>query len=78
MVGKSQKLLKTFKGNELERVVAQHPFYDRDSLVILGEHVTTDSGTGCVHTAPGHGEDDFYVGQKYGLEFYVQLMIKVF
>ena len=37
-------------------------------LVMLGEHVTTDAGTGCVHTAPGHGEDDFYVGQKYGLD----------
>ena len=35
---------------------------------MLGEHVTTDAGTGCVHTAPGHGEDDFYVGQKYGLD----------
>ena len=45
-----------------------HPFYDRDSLVMLGEHVTADAGTGCVHTAPGHGEDDFYVGQKYGLD----------
>ena len=37
-------------------------------LLCLGEHVTTDAGTGCVHTAPGHGEDDFYVGQKYGLD----------
>ncbi|MFF2445921.1 isoleucine--tRNA ligase [Neobacillus sp. NPDC058068] len=56
------------KGAELELIVAAHPLYDRDSLVMLGEHVTTDAGTGCVHTAPGHGEDDFYVGQKYGLE----------
>lgn len=54
-------------GKELENVVASHPLYDRDSLVILGEHVTTDAGTGCVHTAPGHGEDDFIVGQRYGL-----------
>ncbi|KIQ95820.1 Isoleucine--tRNA ligase [Anoxybacillus thermarum] len=60
-------VLKTVKGSELEYVVAKHPFYDRDSLVICGEHVTTDAGTGCVHTAPGHGEDDFIVGQKYGL-----------
>ncbi|MCZ0755509.1 isoleucine--tRNA ligase [Anoxybacillus sp. J5B_2022] len=58
---------KTLKGKELEYVVAKHPFYDRDSLVVCGEHVTTDAGTGCVHTAPGHGEDDFIVGQKYGL-----------
>ncbi|WML27546.1 isoleucine--tRNA ligase [Neobacillus sp. OS1-33] len=56
------------KGNELENILASHPLYDRDSLVLLGEHVTTDAGTGCVHTAPGHGEDDFYVGQKYGLD----------
>ncbi|MEH6956879.1 isoleucine--tRNA ligase [Neobacillus drentensis] len=56
------------KGNELENILATHPLYDRDSLVMLGEHVTTDAGTGCVHTAPGHGEDDFYVGQKYGLD----------
>lgn len=58
----------TMKGKDLEFVVAKHPFYDRDSIVILGEHVTMDSGTGCVHTAPGHGEDDFNIGQKYGLE----------
>jgi len=60
-------VLKTFKGRELENVVASHPIYGRDSLVMLGEHVTTDAGTGCVHTAPGHGEDDFIVGQKYGI-----------
>ncbi|REJ13783.1 MAG: isoleucine--tRNA ligase [Caldibacillus debilis] len=59
--------VKTVRGEQLEYVVAKHPFYDRDSLVVLGEHVTKDSGTGCVHTAPGHGEEDFYVGQKYGL-----------
>ncbi|TYS91069.1 isoleucine--tRNA ligase [Rossellomorea aquimaris] len=56
------------KGAELEHIVAKHPLYDRDSLVVLGEHVTTESGTGCVHTAPGHGEDDFLVGKKYGLD----------
>ncbi|EKF9040570.1 isoleucine--tRNA ligase, partial [Staphylococcus pseudintermedius] len=59
---------KDFKGSELEYIEAQHPFVDRISLIINGEHVTTDAGTGCVHTAPGHGEDDFIVGQKYGLE----------
>ncbi|MBA4537591.1 isoleucine--tRNA ligase [Bacillus aquiflavi] len=59
---------KTLKGSELEHIIAQHPLYERDSLVMLGEHVTTEAGTGCVHTAPGHGEDDFYVGQKYGLD----------
>jgi len=56
-----------FKGAELEYAVCAHPFYDRDSPVILGDHVTLDAGTGCVHTAPGHGEDDFAVGQKYNL-----------
>ena len=52
------------KGSELDRVVAKHPLYDRDSLVMLGEHVTAEAGTGCVHTAPGHGEDDFYVSKS--------------
>jgi len=56
------------KGSDLEYIIAAHPLYQRDSLVMLGDHVTTDAGTGCVHTAPGHGEDDFYVGQKYGLD----------
>lgn len=58
---------KEFKGSELEYVTAQHPLIDRTSLVILGDHVTTDAGTGCVHTAPGHGEDDYVIGQKYDL-----------
>lgn len=56
-----------FKGKELEYIEAQHPFFERESLVINGLHVTTDAGTGCVHTAPGHGEDDYIVGQKYNL-----------
>ena len=77
MAGKIRRLLQTVKGRELEYIVAKHPLYDRESLVMLGEHVTTDAGTGCVHTAPGHGEDDFYVGQKYGLDVFVQLMKKV-
>lgn len=55
------------QGSELDRVQAQHPIYDRVSLVMLGDHVTMDAGTGCVHTAPGHGEDDFYVSQAYGI-----------
>jgi isoleucyl-tRNA synthetase len=61
-------ILKRMKGRELEYVTCRHPFYDRDSLVMVGEHVTLDAGTGCVHTAPGHGEDDFAIGQRYGLE----------
>ncbi|CFX58124.1 Zinc finger, DNA glycosylase/AP lyase/isoleucyl tRNA synthetase [Syntrophomonas zehnderi OL-4] len=63
----SCQILKEFKGQEMERAVCRHPFVDRDSLVILGRHVTLEAGTGCVHTAPGHGEDDFYVGREYGL-----------
>lgn len=56
-----------FKGKDLEYIVCQHPFLERESLVINGTHVTLDAGTGCVHTAPGHGVDDYVVGQRYGL-----------
>ncbi|KGK13407.1 isoleucine--tRNA ligase, partial [Vibrio navarrensis] len=56
------------KGADLELVQFQHPFYAFTVPAILGDHVTTDSGTGVVHTAPGHGQEDFAVGQKYGLE----------
>lgn len=62
------KVIRELKGAELERVIAKHPLYDRDSLVMLGEHVTAEAGTGCVHTAPGHGEDDFYVSKQYGID----------
>ncbi|HCY85081.1 MAG TPA: isoleucine--tRNA ligase [Desulfobacteraceae bacterium] len=55
---------------DLEKKRCQHPFYDRESLIILGDHVTLDAGTGCVHTAPGHGADDHIVGKRYGLECY--------
>ncbi|MEW9501377.1 isoleucine--tRNA ligase [Jeotgalibacillus marinus] len=64
----SPTVVKTVKGSELEHVKTKHPLYDRESPVVLGEHVTTEAGTGCVHTAPGHGEDDFQVGHKYGLD----------
>ena len=64
-------ILQRFSGKELEMITCQHPLYeDRESLVILGDHVTADAGTGCVHTAPGFGMDDFIVGQKYGLDVY--------
>ncbi|CAM3587212.1 MULTISPECIES: isoleucine--tRNA ligase [Pseudoalteromonas] len=56
------------KGAALENLRVAHPFLDFDVPVILGEHVTTDSGTGIVHTAPGHGQEDFAAGQAYGLE----------
>ena len=63
-------LIKTIKGSELEGIVLKHPFYDRDSLMILGDYVTADSGTGLVHIAPGHGMDDFLVCLKYGIKPY--------
>ena len=56
------------KGAALELLKLQHPFYSRIVPIILGDHVTTDAGTGAVHTAPGHGQEDFAVGLKYGLE----------
>ncbi len=55
------------KGSALEHQLLQHPFYDRQVPIILGDHVTTEAGTGAVHTAPGHGQDDYIVGLKYGL-----------
>jgi isoleucyl-tRNA synthetase len=64
----SSPVVSMIKGAELDGVICQHPFYERDSLVMVGEHVTLEAGTGCVHTAPGHGEDDFVIGKKYGLE----------
>ncbi len=57
----------SFTGKELEYCTAQHPFMPRTSLVIVGDHVTLDSGTGCVHTAPGYGVDDFEIGSKYNV-----------
>ncbi len=62
--------LATFRGKELEGLKARHPWIERDSLVILGDHVALDTGTGAVHTAPGHGHDDYVIGRKYGLEAY--------
>jgi len=58
------------KGEALENQLLKHPFYDRNVPVILGDHVTTEAGTGAVHTAPGHGQDDYIVGNKYGIEVY--------
>ncbi|MBU0972225.1 MAG: isoleucine--tRNA ligase, partial [Proteobacteria bacterium] len=63
-------LLAEIAAKDLENKKCTHPIYDRDSLIILGEHVTLEAGTGCVHTAPGHGADDHIVGKKYGLDCY--------
>ena len=67
---KEHKVLGSCLGKKLEEVICRHPFIDRDSRVVLGNHVTLEQGTGCVHTAPGHGQEDYVVGQKYNLETY--------
>ncbi len=64
------ELVKEIKGSELEGILVKHPFYDRTSMLILGEYVTAETGTGLVHIAPGHGEDDFNVCLKYGIKPY--------
>jgi isoleucyl-tRNA synthetase len=63
--GHDQKVLARFDGQRVEHAIFRHPFLDRDSLGILGDHVTLEQGTGAVHTAPGHGHDDYVVSQKY-------------
>jgi len=69
-VGLTGEVIATFKATALERKRCKHPFYDRDSIILLGEHVTLEAGTGCVHTAPGHGQEDYELGLKEGLEIY--------
>lgn len=64
------KVVGSVLGEVLERTTCRHPFIERDSLFILGDFVTTDTGTGCVHTAPGHGADDYEAGKRYGLDIY--------
>ncbi|MEG1727557.1 MAG: isoleucine--tRNA ligase [Acidaminococcaceae bacterium] len=60
-------ILGTVKGSELEYMVTRHPFIERDSVVVLADYVTLDAGSGCVHTAPGHGQEDFETGMRYKL-----------
>ena len=62
--------LARMKGEQLEGIRFRHPLYARDSVGVLGEYVTLEAGTGAVHTAPGHGADDYKTGVKYGLEIY--------
>ncbi len=64
------EIIKKFRYAEVEGLKARHPFIDRDSPLLPGEHVTLEAGTGCVHTAPGHGQDDYDLGLKYGLPVY--------
>ncbi len=59
------KVLATVKGDELELMAAKHPLFDRDSVILCGDHVTLEAGTGCVHTAPGFGADDFNICRQY-------------
>jgi len=67
---KDRLLLQKWKGEELEGLVFKHPLYDRDSVVILADYVTLDTGTGCVHTAPGHGQEDYETCRKYNIPVY--------
>ncbi|GAB4338583.1 MAG: isoleucine--tRNA ligase [Desulfobulbaceae bacterium] len=62
------KVIASFGADVLEGKKCRHPFMDRDSLMVLADYVTADSGTGCVHTAPGHGADDYLTGLRYGLD----------
>jgi len=64
------KVLTVLPGNRLEGTIFRHPFLERDSIGILGEHVTLEQGTGAVHTAPGHGQEDYLIGQQYGIATY--------
>lgn len=70
-MGLDAKLIKNVDSRDLENTHYKHPIFDRIGLIMLGDHVTLDAGTGCVHTAPGHGDVDFVVGKKYGLEILV-------
>ena len=72
----SYEIVKEMKGSDLEYITCQHPFLDRDSLVIVGDHVTLDAGTGCVHTAPGFGADDFMVCRGYDVPIVVSVDAK--
>jgi isoleucyl-tRNA synthetase len=67
---KNVKVLGTFRGGDIEGMQVKHPFLERDSLLIVAPYVTMDTGTGCVHTAPGHGTDDYESGIRYGLDIY--------
>ena len=67
---KDHEVLATFKGSVMEHLKARHPLYDRESLLILAPFVTLDAGSGCVHIAPGHGEEDYEIGKVYGLDIY--------
>jgi isoleucyl-tRNA synthetase len=67
---KSYQVIAEFKASSLEKLKAKHPLYDRESVIVLAPYVTLDAGTGCVHTAPGHGREDYDTGLEYNLDIY--------
>jgi isoleucyl-tRNA synthetase len=67
------EILERFRGGELDGFEARHPLYDRSSLFVRADYVAMETGTGCVHTAPGHGQEDYETGRKYGLSIYAPL-----
>lgn len=67
---KDYRVRRTLRAAELQGLACRHPFFERDSLIITGGHVTLEAGTGCVHTAPGHGREDYEMALEYGLEVY--------
>ncbi|MCK8823706.1 isoleucine--tRNA ligase [Fuchsiella alkaliacetigena] len=67
------KVLEKVKGADLEGLITKHPFFDRESPLILGEHVTLEQGSGCVHTAPGHGHEDYVIAQEYDIPVFAPM-----
>jgi isoleucyl-tRNA synthetase len=67
---KDYQVLENFEGSVLDGFKCRHPFLERESVIIMADYVTLDAGTGCVHTAPGHGQEDYESGLKYGLDIY--------
>jgi isoleucyl-tRNA synthetase len=68
--GEAPRVVATINGAKFDRLKARHAFINRDSLLMLADHVTLEAGTGAVHTAPGHGYEDYVIGKQYGLEIY--------
>lgn len=68
MIGAQGEVVARFSGDALENKKFRHPYLDQDAPILVGDHVTLDAGTGCVHTAPGHGQEDYEIGMRYGLK----------
>ncbi|MDX8393677.1 MAG: isoleucine--tRNA ligase [Mariprofundales bacterium] len=67
---KTHSVIGLCRGSDLDNLQFRHPYLDQNAPILVGDHVTLDAGTGCVHTAPGHGQEDFIIGQKYGLDVF--------